>query len=61
MSLATILLLIPDVVQGVSLVIAGASLLSALTPTPKDDAFFARAKTFINILALNVMGARGKK
>ncbi len=38
--------------QGAALVIAGASVISKLTPTPKDDAFFAKAKKVVDYLAL---------
>lgn len=40
------------VVQGAALVVAGASVLSKLTPTPKDDTFFAKAQKVIDFLAL---------
>jgi hypothetical protein len=42
-------------------VIAAASLIAALTPTPKDDSFLAKAKAVVNFLAINVKNAKPKQ
>ena len=45
-------------------VIAAASTVAALTPTPKDDAFLAKVLGFVrkiaNLLALNILNAKVK-
>lgn len=41
-------------------IIAGASAIAALTPTPRDDAFVARVYRIIDLLALNVGHAKDK-
>ena len=46
------------VLIAVSGVVAGASTLAALTPTPIDDCFWAKIKKVIDILALNVGNAK---
>ena len=45
-------------VQVASYVVAGASLIAAATPTPKDDAIVAKVKKWVNVLALNIGGAK---
>jgi hypothetical protein len=47
-----------DVIAVVSSVVAAASLITALTPTPKDDGIVKKVKDFLNLLALNVGGAK---
>lgn len=42
-------------------IVAAASLIAALTPTPKDDSFLAKAKAVINFLAINVKNAKPKQ
>mgnify|MGYP003314369251 CR=1 FL=1 len=42
----------------VTAVIAAASAIAALTPTPKDDTFIGKAYTLINWLALNIFNAK---
>tara|TARA_A200000159_G_scaffold103221_1_gene95949 strand:+ start:5236 stop:5415 length:180 start_codon:yes stop_codon:yes gene_type:complete len=44
----------------VTSVIAAASAIAALTPTPKDDTFVGKAYKVINWLALNVFNAKSK-
>lgn len=47
-----------DVVQGVSTVIAGASVIAAATPTPKDDGVLLRLRKLIEFAALMVGWAK---
>ena len=42
----------------VTAVIAAASAIAALTPTPKDDTFIGKAYKIIDWLALNVFNAK---
>tara|TARA_B100001093_G_scaffold169071_1_gene161828 strand:+ start:1405 stop:1581 length:177 start_codon:yes stop_codon:yes gene_type:complete len=42
----------------VTAVIAAASAIAALTPTPKDDTFVGKAYKVINWLALNIFNAK---
>mgnify|MGYP001225130348 FL=1 len=44
----------------VTAVIAAASAIAALTPTPKDDTFVGKAYKIIDWLALNVFKAKDK-
>jgi len=44
----------------VTAVIAAASAIAALTPTPKDDTFVGKAYKVIDWLALNVFKAKDK-
>lgn len=44
----------------VTSVIAAASAIAALTPTPKDDTFIGKAYKVIDWLALNVFKAKDK-
>ena len=44
----------------VTAVIAAASAIAALTPTPKDDTFIGKAYKVIDWLALNVFKAKDK-
>lgn len=41
-------------------VVAAASAIAALTPTPKDDTWVARAYKLIDVLAINVGQAKDK-
>ena len=47
-----------DILIALTSIVTGASALSALTPTPKDDAFWAKVKKTLNFFALNVGNAR---
>jgi hypothetical protein len=44
----------------VTAVIAAASAIAALTPTPKDDTFIGKAYKIVDWLALNVFKAKDK-
>ena len=44
----------------VTAIIAAASAIAALTPTPKDDTFIGKAYKVIDWLALNVLKAKDK-
>ena len=44
----------------VTAVIAAASAIAALTPTPKDDTFIGKAYKIVDWLALNVFKAKEK-
>ena len=48
------------VTEVISYVIAGSSLIVAVTPTPKDDAILAKIKGFFAVIGLSsVGGAKG--
>lgn len=47
-----------DILIAVSSIVAGASALSALTPTVKDDAVLNTVKKGLDLLALNVGNAK---
>lgn len=49
---------VDNILIAISSIIAGASALTALTPTPKDDAVLAKVKKGLDILALNVGRAK---
>lgn len=40
-------------------IVAAASAIAALTPTPRDDGIVATVRKVIDVLALNVVNARG--
>jgi len=44
----------------VTAIIAAASAIAALTPTPKDDTFIGKAYKIVDWLALNVLKAKDK-
>ena len=46
------------VIEVASYVIAGASVVAAATPTKKDDEIVSKIKSFINVFALNIGGAK---
>ena len=50
-----------SVLLAVTSVIAAASAIAALTPTPKDDAILAKIRGLIDVLALNVGNAKKPK
>lgn len=50
-----------DVMVVITSVIAAASAIAALTPTDADNKIIAKIKSFVNLLALNVGGAKVKK
>ena len=47
-----------DILVALTSIVTGASAISALTPTPKDDAFWSKIKKALNFCALNVGNAR---
>jgi len=52
--------LIAQILDIVAYVIAGASVITAMTPTPKDDAILAKVVSFLRLLGLNVLNAKPK-
>jgi len=48
------------ILQAVTAVIAAASAIAALTPTPKDDGLLKKLARIIDLLALNVFRAKDK-
>ena len=46
------------IIQLAPWVISGASLICALTPTPKDDVWISKAYKFLEVLALNIGKAK---
>jgi len=49
---------IADIANIATAVISVASVIAALTPTPKDDVWMAKVYRFINILAINIGRAK---
>jgi hypothetical protein len=49
-----------DILLALSAVVAAASAIAALTPTPKDDSLVAKAYKIVDWLALNVGKAKDK-
>ena len=47
-----------EMLIAVSGIISGASALAALTPTPRDDAFWSKIKKAVDLVALNVRYAK---
>ncbi|MBO7483781.1 MAG: hypothetical protein J6T55_01495 [Alphaproteobacteria bacterium] len=47
-----------DILIALTSIITGASAISALTPTTKDDAFWSKVKKVLNFCALNVGNAK---
>ena len=60
-SLTALLAVVPDLIEALSLVIAGASTIAALTPTPKDDGVLLWLRKAVDFLALNFLGAKNAK
>jgi hypothetical protein len=52
--------IVPEILEIVAYVISAASVITALTPTPKDDALLAKVVSFVRLLGLNVLNARPK-
>ena len=50
-----------DILAAIASIIAGASALSALTPTTKDDTVLRKVKGCLDLLALNVGNAKTAK
>ena len=51
---------IMNLVQGVTAVIAAASIIAAVTPTPKDDKWIGKLYSLIDLAAMNVGFAKQK-
>ena len=51
---------VDSILFAVSAVVAAASAVAALTPTPKDDSIVAKAYKFLDWVALNVGKAKDK-
>jgi hypothetical protein len=49
-----------DLINAVTAVVAAASAIAAVTPTPKDDGFLKKAYVLIDWLALNIGKAKDK-
>jgi hypothetical protein len=49
-----------ELVQAVAAIVAAASAVAALTPTPKDNGWVAKAYKLVDWLALNVGKAKDK-
>lgn len=52
---------LPDWLNAVTGVIAAASAVTALTPTPKDDKFLGKAYRIVQLLALNFGFAKDRQ
>jgi len=52
--------ILPEILEVVAYVISAASVITAITPTPKDDAILAKVVNFIRLLGLNVLNAKPK-
>ena len=48
------------VIDSVAYLVAGAAAIAAVTPTAKDDKFFSRILSIVDVLALNIGGARSE-
>lgn len=47
-----------DILIAITSIISGASVLTALTPTQKDDKVVQKVKNVLNVLALNIGNAK---
>lgn len=47
-----------DILIAISSIVAGASALTAVTPTQKDDSILTKIKQFLDVLALNIGNAK---
>lgn len=50
-----------DIFNIVTAIIAAASVIAAVTPTPKDDSVLSAIKSVVNFLAINVKNAKPKE
>ncbi len=50
-----------DIFNIVTAIIAAASVIAAVTPTPKDDSILSTVKAVVNFLAINVKNAKPKE
>lgn len=44
---------VPELIVALSLIISGAAVIATFTPTPKDDAFFAKLKGLLDMVGMN--------
>jgi len=49
-----------DIFNWLTAAVTLASVVNAMTPTPKDDAIVAKAKKFLDLLAVNIGHAKNK-
>ena len=49
-----------DIFNWLTAAVPLASVVSAMTPTPKDDAIVAKMKQFVDLLAVNIGHAKNK-
>lgn len=54
-TIANIVNVLPDIIKGTLLIVSGATVLVALTPTPKDDAIVGKIYKVISWLSGNVL------
>ena len=47
-------------VMWVTAIVTASSIIAAVTPTPKDDAWIGKLYKFIDLLALNILKAKDK-
>jgi hypothetical protein len=48
------------IISYVTAIISAASIIAAITPTPKDDSFIAKVYAIIDLLAVNIGKAKDK-
>lgn len=46
--------MLPQLVDAITYIISGATMIAVLTPTPKDDNFLAKVRGWIDVLAGNI-------
>ena len=51
---------ISNMVMWVTAIVTASSIIAAVTPTPKDDAWIGKLYQFIALLALNILKAKDK-
>jgi hypothetical protein len=51
---------ISNMVMWVTAIVTASSIIAAVTPTPKDDAWIGKLYKFIDLLALNILTAKDK-
>lgn len=61
MNLNDVVNALPVIIDVTSKVIAGAALVAAITPTPKDDKVIGKVRKVVDFLALNIGFAKNRK
>ena len=51
---------ISNMVMWVTAIVTASSIIAAVTPTPKDEAWIGKLYKFIDLLALNILKAKDK-